>query len=84
MGRLMVWLVVVMLVAGGVYTAMKTRYEYFTDGTADARKDRWTGTVQVWGCAAANVRGTESAYFPMAGDSGEPRTCARYGWVTQK
>lgn len=83
MGRLIIWLMVILLAAGGAYAASTARYEYFTDQTTQARKDRWTGAVQVWGCIAWGVRGTESAYYPMAPDSGD-RPCTRYGWMTRK
>lgn len=84
MGRPAGWLLVIFLMAGGAYAAATTRYEYFTEGTAQARKDRWMGSVQVWGCAAYQVRGTESAYFPMAPDSSKDRLCTRYGWIARK
>lgn len=84
MGRMAVWLLVILLTAGGAYAATKTRYEYFAEGTTQARKDRWTGASQVWGCAAYQVRGTESAYFPMAPDSSKDRLCTRYGWIARK
>jgi len=45
------------------------------------RKDRWTGDVQVWGCAAYEFRGTETAYFPMAPETNAPKPCTRYDWV---
>lgn len=84
MGRMAVWLLVILIVAGGVYAATTTRYEYFAEGTTQVRTDRWTGAVQVWGCAAYEVRGTESAYFPLASDSTQDRPCTRYGWVSRK
>ncbi len=83
MGRLAVWLLVILFIAGGVYAATTTRYESVPNGTEQMRKDRWTGDVQVWGCAAYEFRGTESAYFPMTpGDKDKP--CTRYGWITRK
>lgn len=82
MGRLVVWLLVILLLAGGVRYAVTTRYEYLQDGTTQTRKDRWTGEMQVWGCAAYEVRGTESAYFPLASDTNQQ--CTRHGWIQRK
>lgn len=81
--RTIVWLLVLGLIAGSVYAAVKGRYEYSTQGTTQVRRDRWTGDMQVWGCAAYEFRGTENAYFPMApGEADKP--CTRFDWVTQK
>ncbi len=84
MGRVAVWLLVLLLIAGGAYAATTTRYEYFTDGTAQVRKDHWTGAVQVWGCVAYQFRGTETAYFPMAPETNADKPCTRYDWITRK
>ncbi len=83
MGRLAVWLLVILSIAGGVYAATTTRYEYAPNGTEQMRKDRWTGDVQVWGCAAYEFRGTETAYFPMT-VSDKDKPCTRYGWISRK
>jgi len=83
MAQTLVWLVVLLLIAGGVYAAVQARYVYFNDGATQARQDRWTGDVQVWGCAAYEFRGTETAVAPMAPDESS-RPCVRYGWVTRK
>lgn len=84
MGRIAVWLFVIALAAGGVYVAANGRYEYFNEGTLRMRKDRWTGAVQAYECVARYVRGTESAYFPMAQGSDTERQCSRFGWNTRK
>lgn len=78
------WILVLGLLAGGVYAAVEGRYEYFTEGTAQLRRDRLTGAVQRYECVALYVQGTESAYFPMASDRDPPRQCARYGWRTRR
>lgn len=83
MGRLTIWLLVILLMVGGIRYAVATRYEYFTEGTARARKDRWTGAVQVWGCVS-QFRGTDTPYFPMAGDPNTDKSCALYGWGARK
>ncbi len=83
MARMLVWLVVLLLIAGGVYAAIQARYVYFNDGATQARQDRWTGDVQTWGCAAYEFRGAETAIAPLAPDAGD-RPCTRYGWVTRK
>ncbi len=83
MARMMIWLVVILLIAGGVRAAIAARYEYSPQGTTQVRKDRWTGDVQVWGCAAYEVRGAENAYYPLApGEADKP--CTKFGWVRQK
>lgn len=84
MGRAAVWLLVVLMVAGAAYAATAARYAYFAEGTARLRKDRWTGAVQVWGCVAYYVQGSESAYFPTTPDTDSKRGCARYGWKAPK
>ncbi len=84
MGRLTVWLVVILLVGGGAYTAVKNRYVYATEGQTQMRTDRWTGDVQVWGCAAYEFRGTETAFAPLTVESTPNKPCTRYGWVTRK
>jgi hypothetical protein len=83
MGRLASWVIVITLIATGVYVAINTRYEYPSSGTERVRRDRWTGDLQVWGCAAYEYRGTESAYFPMT-PGGTNKPCTRYDWVTPK
>ncbi len=83
-GRLAIWVLVILILAGAVYAAATPRYVYFAEGTAQLRKDRWTGAVEVWGCAAYQFRGTETAYFPMAPDSNADKPCTRYGWTTRK
>lgn len=81
--RTIIWLLVLVLIAGGVYAAVKARYEYSTQGTTQVRTDHWTGDVQVWGCAAYEFRGAENAYFPMApGETDKP--CTAFGWVARK
>ncbi len=81
--RTIIWLLVLVLIAGGVYAAVKARYEYSTQGTTQVRTDHWTGDVQVWGCAAYEFRGAENAYFPMApGETDKP--CTAFGWVSRK
>ncbi len=84
MGRLASWILVILILAGAAYVATTTRYGYFTEGTTQERKDRWTGTVEIWGCTAYEFRGTESAYFPMATDSNTNKPCTRYGWTPRK
>ncbi len=84
MGRMAAWLLVILLMAGAAYAAITTRYESFMEGTTQARKDRWTGTVQVWGCAAYEFRAGETPFFPMAPDTNTDKPCVRYGWVTRK
>jgi hypothetical protein len=81
MGRLVVWLLVIGLVAGGVQYAASHRYEYFKDGSAQTRRDRWTGKVEVWACVS-QFRGTDTPYFPMAGDP-QDKSCALFGWTAQ-
>ena len=79
--RMLVWLLVLVLIAGAVYAAVKARYEYSAQGTT--RTDHWTGDVQVWGCAAYEFRAEENAYAPLApGEADKP--CTRFGWVTRK
>ncbi len=84
MARLTIWLLVILLIGGGVYTAVKSRYEYSTQGATQVRTDRWTGDVQVWGCAAYEFRGTETAVAPLAVDTTSNKPCTRYGWITRK
>ncbi len=78
MGRIALGLLVLLVVAA--YVAVTARYEYSAEGTPQLRRDRWTGAVQVWGCVAYYVQGTESAYFPLALDPESKRPCARFGW----
>lgn len=82
----MVWLFVIILAGGGVYVAAQGRYEYFNEGSQRARKDRWTGAIQTYGCVARYARGTESAQYPMAvpGSSEPERECSHFGWMTRK
>jgi hypothetical protein len=77
--RLVIWLLVLGLVAGGVHYAATNRYEYFNQG--QTRRDRLTGKLEVWGCVS-QFRGTDTAYFPMAGDP-QDKSCALFGWTTQ-
>ena len=83
MGRMLAWLMVIALAAGG-YWAFSTRYVYSADGTTQMRTDRWTGSVQVWDCVALQASGAQSAYFPTAPGADTNRTCARYGWKARK
>ncbi len=80
--RLMIWLLVLGLVAGGVHYAATNRYEYFAQGQTQTRRDRWTGKVEVWACVS-QFRGTDTRYFPMAGDPNQDKSCVLYGWTTQ-
>lgn len=76
------WVLVVGLLAAGAVRVSGARYVYFTEGQAQLRRDRLTGAVQVRECVAYYVRGTESAYAPMApGTDDRPRECSRYGWT---
>ncbi len=79
--RLVIWLLVLGLIAGGVHYAATNRYEYYTQGQTQARRDRWLGKVEVWGCVS-QFRGTDTAYYPMAGDP-QDKSCALFGWTTQ-
>jgi hypothetical protein len=81
MARLAVGLLVIGLLAAGAVRLGGARYAYFSDGQTQLRQDRLTGAVQVRECVAFYVRGTESAYAPMApGTDDRPRACSRYGW----
>lgn len=81
MGRFVIWVLVIGLLVAGAYRLSGARYVYFTDGGAQLRKDRLTGAVQLRECVARYVRGTESAYAPLApANDDPPRECARYGW----
>lgn len=79
--RLMIWLLVIGLVIGGIQYAASNRYEYFSQGQQQMRRDRWTRKVEVWACVS-EFRGTDTAYFPMAGDPRD-KSCALFGWTTQ-
>ncbi len=82
MGRLTIWLLVILLVAGGARYAAENRYEYYAEGPTQARRDRLTGAVQLWGCVS-QFRGTDTPYFPMASDPAD-KSCALFGWITRK
>lgn len=85
MDRKVQWAVIGLLAFALAWVAIATRYEYVHQAGAQIRIDRWTGTLQRWGCveAARNADGSinfERELRVLRGESLRLGDCAREGW----
>jgi len=89
MDRRVQWALVGLLAVALAYGAIVTRYEYPPQAAGRLRVDRWTNTVQVWGCLEY-VEGAPK-FAPSAldrllfrGRGGDDQGCRRYGWQLRR